>query len=793
MNLRQRPIALWVAQALGILAALPVHAEQTEQADSTQTVTVTAQSRSQEAQAVPIPFQILKADQLDKLAATNLDAMNGYIPGLQVDGNRPTQPSFYLRGVGTQDFGIGTDAPVGIYVDGVYSGKTGGALMNFNDVQRIEVLKGPQGTLFGRNSAGGAISIVTNEPSGEMEAQGSVRIGNYGSKYLSGLLNLPLGSDWALRLNAVDNRSDGWLTDAGNGQKYKNNDSWGTRASLLWKGPDKLRAILSWEHEDLNQMARPPIALVAQMPAGVAPPFPASIASFIDPRKGLVYNDSNGNNIETRRYDGVSLRIEKPLGWADFSSTTAYRHFKSYNQEDEDGSNNPVTFLNTANIERNTTWQQEFKLAGKNDSADWLVGVSFYRENAFQDSQINTNTDSYNTISNNMLGFPLFSMLNGAAAQNGLPLNFLGSSWQENMYNNGHYQSAAAYADVIWHLQPKLNLTTGVRFTHDSKEFDWHYPGRIAPGLDSTIATANQYGFFTGQDQALAVLTQNFFIDSAAQANALSMKKSWNDVSPRLVLDYHYTPDVMAYASVTKGYQSGGFNSVSMGAQFQPETVVNYEVGIKSYLRPLKLMLNASLFHYKFNNLQSLMLMQAPGAPIPAYQVTNSDQNATGVDVDAHWQPVRGVHLFANFEYIDQKYANYVVQNGPDLSGQPVGTPNWSAMAGIDYSWYDVFNGRLNLTLQHAYTGPTRCNANSQAQMSCISAPGFTVGGAQNRSDLHLGWESQDQRWGVSAYVNNLFNNRYVFDASPITAVMGTPFASITAPRTFGLQLNYKM
>lgn len=791
MQLKKRKIAVCITQALLLEAGVLTLAHADDEA--TQSVTVTAQSRAQEAQAVPIPFQILKAEQLEKTGITNLGSMNGFIPGLQADGNRATQPSLYLRGVGTEDFGIGTDAPVGVYVDGVYSGKTGGALMNFNDVQRIEILKGPQGTLFGRNSAGGAISIVSNEPSDELEAEATLRAGNYGSRYLSGLLNIPLSNDLSLRFNAVDQQSDGWLRDSGNGQRYKDQNNWGTRTSLLWKGPEKTRVLLTWEHENLNQMARPPISLVPFSPAGTAPAFPASISSFVDPRRELVYNDTNGGNTESRRFDGVTIRIEKPLGWADFTSTTAYRHFNSFNQEDEDGTNNPVTFLNTANIERNSTWQQEFKLAGKNGIADWLVGASFYKENAFQISQVNTNTDSYNTIANNMLGIPLFSMLNGGAAQYGLPLNFLGQSWQENMINHGDYQSAAVYGDVIWHLQPKLNLTTGLRLTRDSKEFSWNYPARLAAGLDQQIALANQYGFFTGQDAALAALTQNFFINGSATSSAAAVKKSWTDVSPRLVLDYHYTPDIMSYASVTKGYQSGGFNSVTMGAQFQPEDVWNYEIGIKSYLRNIKLMLNASLFHYKFTNLQSLTLIQAPGTPIPAYQVTNSDQDATGLDVEASWTPVRGMKLFGNAEYIDQKYTHYVVQNGPDLSGQPVGTPTWSITGGVDYTWYDVLNGNLNLMLQHAYTGATRCNDNSAAQMSCVKAPGFNIGGPQHRTDLHFGWQRQDRRWGVSLFVNNLFNQRYVFNANPITAVLGTPFASVSAPRMMGMQLNVRM
>src|SRR5215471_15880563 len=160
-------------------------------------ITVTAQSRTQEVQDVPIPMQIVTEKQIESLAATDLSKMNGYIPGLSVSGEQPTQPGYSLRGISVSDFGIGTDSPIGIYEDGVYQGKTGGALLMFNDVQRIEVLKGPQGTLFGRNSAGGAISVATNEPGDTMEESARFRAGNYGVRYFDGMLNAPIGDSAA--------------------------------------------------------------------------------------------------------------------------------------------------------------------------------------------------------------------------------------------------------------------------------------------------------------------------------------------------------------------------------------------------------------------------------------------------------------------------------------------------------------------------------------------------------------------------------------------------------------------
>ena len=180
---RPTSIALAVAALAGALASAGVHAQAaapdaaaSAPVDDTQVVTVTAQGRKQEVQKVPIAMQLLGPQDMAKVGAVNLAQIADFVPGLTIDASQPTQPNYSLRGLGTGDFGIGTDSPVGVYVNGIYTGKTGGALLNFNDVKRVEVLKGPQGTLFGRNSAGGAISIVTNDPDSQHTASGLVRV-----------------------------------------------------------------------------------------------------------------------------------------------------------------------------------------------------------------------------------------------------------------------------------------------------------------------------------------------------------------------------------------------------------------------------------------------------------------------------------------------------------------------------------------------------------------------------------------------------------------------------------------
>ena len=790
-------------------AAAPAAAAAPSDAAELGNITVTAQSRTQEVQDVPIPIQIVTEKQIQALAATDLSKMNGYIPGLSVSGEQPTQPFYGLRGIGVSDFGIGTDSPIGIYEDGVYQGKTGGALLMFNDVQRIEVLKGPQGTLFGRNSAGGAISVATNEPSDTMEESATIRAGNYGMRYFDGMLNAPLGDNAAARLTFVNNNSEGWLKDSATGQRYDRNHDFGMRAQFRWNGPADTKVRVSWEHEQLNQPARPAIGIVEPTAETGTPAFPTDPATWLDPFHAPVLNDVI-NGAETRRYDGVSLFVDHPLSFGELSSITSYRHFSTLNREDNDGTNNIHTYFDDANIEQNTSWSQEFKLSGKNDLLDWVGGTSFYYDNAHQTSELNLFTDSIDTVIRNLSPAPvspdgtLYRFLtNYVLGPNGLP-GLTGLPWQESMINHNVSKAYALYGDVIWHLTDRLNLTTGLRFTRDEREFSWYNPVRKAEVLDQVLAGLQAGGFFEipgippieALQYPLAMPGTNGNVEFntlASTAAPLIVSNSWNDTSPRAVLDYKLTPNTMIYGSVAKGYQAGGYNFALPASHYEPETVWNYEAGIKSYMPEYHLLVNASAYYYKFTNLQSLSLVSNGNGNLPLYLVTISDQEAHGLEAEVHWQATEGLRLNFAGAYIDATYKNYVASDGVDLSGQPTGEPKWSAAGGLDYVWHQVFGGNLDFTLQHAYRGPTRCNSDSYAQGSCISIPAFKIGTSTNRTDLRLGWTAPGDAWGVALFVNNLFDNQYVTGVNKITAtVLGTPFVNITPPRMWGAEATVR-
>ncbi len=806
---RQRLLTTCLAQALlgvgGVLVgtvALAQDAAPTQvtapapRATLLDTVVVTAQGREQEMQTVPIPLQIISGEQLDELAATDLSKMSLFVPGLVVGGDQPTQPSYQLRGIATDNFGIGTESAVGVYVDGVYAARSGAALLAFNDVKRIEVLKGPQGTLFGRNAAAGAISIITNEPGREFEGRARARLGNYDKQYFDGLVNAPIGETMALRVSAYSNQSDGWITDAATGLRYGGDDDVGVRASWRWNASDNTRVLLSLDHEKLDQLPKPAIGLIAlSNDTHQRPPYPPNPADYLNPLHAPLYNDTVGAT-ERRDYDGVTLKIDHSLLWGNLESTTAWRSFDTENRGDYDGTNHIVSYLDTANLESNESWYQEIKLSGTTDLMDWVAGASYHSERARQTSETNVFTDSIDTLAGHVMGVgnPLTEISQGLAAM-GLPFSLLGDPWGEAIDNVGEFTAYAVFADVIWHLNDRLNLTTGMRYTRDEKSFSWYNRPRQADAFDATIQQMQDAGIVAmlppEAQYALAAFGNNIIFTDAIGV-PVQFDNHWSDLSPRVVLDYRFNPETMGYASVTKGYKAGGYNSVQVGSVFEPEKVLNYEAGIKTVFPQANVLLNSSVYFYRYDNRQSLTLdPNTAGSGVPRYLVNSTDQKAHGVEVEMQWQPVEALRLSFTGAYIDATYGDAVAPSGADLSGQATGEPKFSFATGLGYTWSGIAGGDIDLSINHAYRGESRCNRDSQLQGSCQVSPNIDTGSSRVRTDARVAWNSTDQHWGVALYVNNLFDNRYITGVSNISSsVFGTPYAGITPPRMWGVELR---
>ena len=799
-------------------------------------VIVRAQRRDQALQDVPISIQVVGADLISDTGATDMSQLNGFIPGLVVSGGSPTQPRYELRGISTGDFGIGTDPAVGVYVDGIYSARSGASLTTFNDVERVEVLKGPQGTLLGRNSAAGAVSIYTKQPTDEFDANMKIRVGEYNTRILSGMINTPIVDGLALRVTGVYNQSNGWIQDTTN-KDLNPQDEASVRAILRWDVTDDTSATLSWDYDNLDQLARPAIGIVPVYAPDFDPDnfhpnpwvqYPADPDGYLNPLKlSKKVNNDVIDNSETRKLNRFNLFVDHDFGWAEFRSSTSWTKFDTNNREDEDGTAlKPYIYFDTDNIEENENWYQEFKFSHSDENFDWVAGASYYSEDARQTSDTHTFTDSVDTVLVNLCalcdpltGDPLtpqtpispagslFGFTNFLLSQDPLTagLSLSNMTWDEAVYNHGEYSAVAVFGDVIWHATDKMNVTVGLRYTNDDKHFSWLNGGRVAPQLDATIGFLAQAGWFDYLNSIGIPLTPEFynfdlvFDNSKFDVEGVKVKAhdTWNDLSPRFVVDYRMTDDVMLWGSVAKGYKAGGYNSVEIGSVFDPENVWNVETGVKSVFPELNLLLNGSVYYYLYKDKQAISLDTTVEGGVPQYLVDTSDEQAWGVDLQAQWQPIDGLTFNAVVAFIDATYSDKTGEddNGDpiDLSGDPTGEPWFSMSAGGDYVWDFAENGKTDLSVQWGYRGPTRCNGGSTLQGTCQISPNFKVGEAQNRTDVRLGWESEDEHWGAAAFVQNVFDQQYVDGVNNLTTnTFGTPFASITTPRQWGLEFSYQ-
>ncbi len=785
------------------LAMAPAFAQDADTPEDV--IVVTAQQRAQSSQDVPISLQVLDAEFIDALAADDMGDLDAFVPGLEVSNGSPTQPRYSIRGISTSDFGVGTDPAVGIYVDGIYAARSGASLLAFNDIERVEVLKGPQGTLFGRNSAAGAVAIITRAPSDEFEAHMGLRIGSNDRVRTEGMINLPLTDTLAIRANVLMNQADGWLTDAATGEDYRREDASASRLAIRWDATPSTQILLRHSRDSIDQDARPAIGIVPLPAAPATPSLPVDTRTFFSPFGADIRNDVVFNR-EARELSETSLTVTQDIGDMVLTSITAFREFETMNREDEDGTNRIDTYFDTNNVEENESFYQEFRLAGTTGPVDWLVGASYYDETADQISHTFTFTDTVNTVLGNIgFGTPFTDLEYGLLVPFGVPASMLGHGWQESMYNQGEFTARAVYADAIWSVTDRLNLTVGLRYTEDEKSFRWLNGPRVADSLDQTLALLDGAGLLGLAGASPADFQFDFVFDLSALAGvacdngvnvaegvACVMQDSWNNLSPRVVVDYQLTDNVLVYASFSEGYKAGGYNSVEVGSRFDNETVTSWEVGFKSdFLNP-DLILNMSAFSYVYEDKQSIRLVAPTGGGVPQYLVQTSDDEAIGVDFELDWGVTESLQLHANAQWLDSTYRRRVDSNGADLSGEPTGEPYWNIAFGGAYTIDWANHGEIVLQANHAYRGESRCNSQSVFQGTCGGYAAFATGEARNRTDLRVRWISPDESLSVSAFVNNAFDNQYVEGVNNITAdTLGTPFASISTPRVWGLEVGY--
>lgn len=703
-----------ITAVLAVLAAAAALHGRPVQAQGLEEVIVTAQKREQGLQDVPIAVEAFSAQQITNLSAQDIGDLGTFTPNVTIS-KAANQPNYAIRGIGTDDFGIGADPAVGVYQDGVYIGRSGGSKVAFNDLARVEILNGPQGTLFGRNAAAGAIQYVSNKPDEELYGWASGTVGNYDRYEVKGVANTPLADNLYLRVAALWNQRDGWIDNVANGKDLARQGDRSLVAQLRWLPTDRLDTNLRLEFDQTDEDSR------------------VRSSAVWGPRdNGAGFNKvaSDSDLHEKRILYGAAYHLTYDMDWATLTSISSYRYYNSKNPEEKDGSAELYYFFNDLNREKNDQFSQELRLDGEAGSRfRWTTGLNTTYEHARQTSGIHLTPQSLDKLIAEVEGGFPYSLFDpgipGTFFSPGTPIDEAFKefpdpfnertvtsgaqaladdiAYREQIRINAKYRSYAGFTDVTYDLTDTLSLTGGVRYTYDDKNF-----GRYVQFNDYVIAFA-----FTTETR----LDGNGNYDPEGDLGFLQSNKDWSKMTPRVVLEWQAQEEVMLYASYAEGYKAGGFNSAGeiFAPPFDPEEVTNYEIGMKSSWLDNTLRVNTAIFSYTYDNLQSLEFIDAaclPNSGVGAYLFETSDVEGEGFELNVNWLALPSLELYFNTGYLDAEYKRRdekQVIDGvcvvKDRSGETFSeSPDVNFTVGGNYS-YDFDNGsEAVFTLAYNYT-----------------------------------------------------------------------------------------
>ncbi len=774
-----------------LLLAVQVHAQNETDADDDadrsvvdlDSVVVTSQLREQSIQDVPLTVTAYDSEELRAMGTEDINDLGRFTVGLETNNQTVTQPTYRIRGVGTNDFGLGADPTVGVYIDGVYVGRTGAGQLNFNDVERVEVIKGPQGTLFGRNAAAGAFQVITKKPHAGTEANFRATFGNYSLRQFEGLYNTDLSDSVFFRASFVKTDRDGWIpTDIFRDLDSKDNLAF--RLGLNFQVSEDTEVLWQADYDELDQDG----PIIASTNASIAPadPFGQHNSDFLPD--------------ENRDVFGTSVVVNSRFNDVLFKSITAYREFESNNLQNDDGSSNDRFVFASNNIEDQEQFSQEFRFISDNGSRlQWTAGLSFFKEDGNQTTEVYANTNSIDTFflvdagvpgeavpgvppGSGLAGFflaafaPQLEQLSLATGQSVEELAFgiaqanLNREWIEATSNTLESTSYSIYGDFDYTINDRWNFIFGLRYSRDQKDFTVfsEYMNQFiipVPGVDPV-----PFGLV--------------FFDQFSPA--FNQDDSWTALTPRLVLQYRPNNDVMWFASASQGYKAGGFNTLGVDPAFDEETISNFEVGMKSTLLDGRLRFNATAFHYDYDDLQILKLSGPPGV-IPTYNVRNADAEGDGIELEVNWFASDNFYLGGSYGLLDTEYTNYNIFPGEDasddLTGQPLtGTPKHSLNLNWMYSWDLGNRGGLSLRGDHNYV--------SERQDSTASGFGFTID-SYTLTNFRLSWNDPSYRWEVALFADNAFDEEYLLDIGGQAVALGSITTRRGDPRFYGIEVSY--
>jgi iron complex outermembrane receptor protein len=746
-------------------------------------IVVTARQRKELLQSVPIAVTALSKYQLLQLESTGentIQQLQMQVPSLQIQGFNPRNATMTIRGLGTNSgtTNDGLEQGVGVYIDGVYMARPSITTFELADLEQLEVLRGPQGTLFGKNTTAGVVNIATKAPTFDNELDAEAIWGNYGRNEYKLIGNAVLSDQIAVRLNGYEAHQDGNIRNTHYNANWNNNNSEGLHGQVLWTPTDDFKLRLS---ADINLQQEEGGFYVVR---GILPPnradgsagvnFNAKIASLgyslppIDP--SVRQTDIDSSQELHMKTGGYSAQADWDMSGLTLTSISAYHYWIWSPNLDGDSFGLPIiTAFNIPTHQKQ--FSQELRIASPTDqTVEYTAGLYYFWQESIDYGRT--------TYGASAAGWYL-----GPAAPSAALNNFSNISYQSPKTN-----SVSGFGQATWHIDPAWDLTSGFRYTFEHKNGSyWSLPSGGAP--TSSLPTAYQ---------AAAVASRAAF---APVANYTQTVNNGN-ASGLVTLSYKVADDVLGYATYARGFKSAGLNLVApipgVSRVVQPETVDDYELGIKSKLLDNRLTLNAALFWENDDNYQASVNQQVGAPPRTVSYITNvGSVRSRGIEFDATAVPVAGLTTVFTATYdqaTDVSYKNaqcpYLLSYKPscDVSGsQLAGVSRWALSVSADYS---AELGNIADQDLIGYTGGQVFYRSGY--FSALNDDPYSRITGYSVVDLHAGLRSEDRRWDVSLWVRNLFDTRY--DTSVfVNNGFGLVNASLGDPRTFGLSLAVKL
>ncbi|BBC70997.1 TonB-dependent receptor [Altererythrobacter sp. B11] len=839
--MRFRTCTLAAASLASLAAASAARAESAEEAPGENTITVTAQLREQDPIDVPMTLSVLSAEELDRFGIDEFDDLSRFTPGFEVQNQSPNNPGFVMRGI-TSDSGEATTEPrVSVYQDGVSISKSRGSYVELFDVERVEVAKGPQSTLYGRGALIGAVNIIQNKAElgvAEVFAKGSY--GNYDAWSIEGMANAPLGDDVALRIAGRVRQRDGYVENLLGGEDFNSADTSAVRGSLHAEtGALTFDLIGNYQKDE---------------PAGTA--FKSIAFNPTDPTTGEVLGDRGRNSGAALAAaadfpDGSELGLDREV-WGitalagyelsdrvTLNSITAFRRFDALEIFDADGISLPV--LTAAEDAWGKQFSQELRLSFEDGPLSAFVGASYFWEKGEQRSPAQFDERAaLATLAGALNGGGVLpgrpadtpapiSVIDNAALTSGILQRAFGlpaplaAGIAANM-KTGHLETSTngsrttafdLFGDVTYRLSDRFEIGGGVRYSHDDKRSSYSSAVLNGRSILGGVIAAQSIAAAGGDPTALltALATPGaasippsvlfpvplFGLGTQPTANNGDADIAENDnggFSWRLTARYIPSADASIYATYSRGRRPQVLAASAPGVPFAAtdfdllpsETVDSFELGAKTALADRTLFLDGAAFFYQYDNFQTT---EQQGTQ---FVVTNAGKaESYGFEGQIRWAPSDIVSLFGTYAYNHSRFTTGV-RDGNRFRLSPDHSASLGAILGVPAGAGRVEFSPTLTWQSKVFFDDDNDRSDLQQPPAALVADNIVdeFQGGYALVNARLGYAAPDAAWRVEAFVENLFDQEYIMDAGNTGDSLGLPTFIAGAPRFYGISASFR-